>query len=417
METEEKKNIPIRRFPDFANDGEWEKDAFENTFLFLPNNTLSRAELNYENGSTKNVHYGDVLIKFGDCLDVQTNVLPFISDEAIADKLQRSRLQDGDVVIADTAEDETVGKCTEIFNMFGENVVSGLHTIPVRPKKQFAIPYLGFYFNSDSYRKQLLPLMQGVKVMSISKTAISKTIVAYPNLLSEQCKIGSCLSSMDAYITSTKEKLELLITYKKGLMQKLFPAKDQKLPELRFKEFEKDGEWEEKRLGEIVEILDYKRQPVSKINRQKGRYPYYGANGIQDYVSDYIFDGAFVLMGEDGSVINKDNTPVLNWATGKIWVNNHAHVLGENKSCAMLKFVYYSLSMVDVQSIVIGMPPKINQQNMCSISISVPSLSEQRKIAGCLTSIDEMINQYTNKVALLELYKKGLMQQMFPTSK
>ena len=105
--------------PDFANNGEWEKDAFENTFLFLPNNTLSRAELNYEKGSTKNVHYGDVLIRFGDCLDVQTNVLPFISDEAIADKLQRSRLQDGDVVIADTAEDGTVGKCTEIFNMFG----------------------------------------------------------------------------------------------------------------------------------------------------------------------------------------------------------------------------------------------------------------------------------------------------------
>lgn len=209
---------PQLRFPDFVNDGEWKKDTFENTFLFLPNNTLSRAELNYENGSTKNVHYGDVLIRFGDCLDVQTNVLPFISDEAIADRLQSSRLQDGDVIIADTAEDETVGKCTEIFNVSGENVVSGLHTIPIRPKIQFAIPYLGFYFNSDSYRKQLLPLMQGVKVMSISKAAIGKTIVAYPSILTEQCKIGSCLSSMDAYISATKEKLELLKTYKKGLM-------------------------------------------------------------------------------------------------------------------------------------------------------------------------------------------------------
>ena len=169
------------------------------------------------------------------------NVLPFISDEAIADKLQRSRLQDGDVVIADTAEDETVGKCTEIFNMSGENLVSGLHIIPVRPKKQFAIPYLGFYFNSDSYRKQLLPLMQGVKVMSISKTAIGKTIVAYPSLLSEQCKIGSCFSSLDAYISATKAKLELLKTYKKGLMQKLFPVKGKKQPEFRFNEFENDG--------------------------------------------------------------------------------------------------------------------------------------------------------------------------------
>ena len=89
----DKKIIPALRFPDFANDGEWKKDAFENTFLFLPNNTLSRAELNYEKGSTKNIHYGDVLIRFGDCLDVQANVLPFISDEAIAERLQRSRLQ------------------------------------------------------------------------------------------------------------------------------------------------------------------------------------------------------------------------------------------------------------------------------------------------------------------------------------
>lgn len=408
---------PQLRFPDFVNDGEWKKDTFENTFLFLPNNTLSRAELNYENGSTKNVHYGDVLIRFGDCLDVQTNVLPFISDEAIADRLQSSRLQDGDVIIADTAEDETAGKCTEIFNVSGENVVSGLHTIPIRPKIQFAIPYLGFYFNSDSYRKQLLPLMQGVKVMSISKAAIGKTIVAYPSILTEQCKIGSCLSSMDAYISATKEKLELLKAYKKGLMQKLFPAKGKKLPELRFKEFEKDEEWEEKKLGEIVNVLDSQRKPVAKNERMRGKYPYYGANGIQDYVSDYIFDGSFLLMGEDGSVINKDGTPVLHWAEGRIWVNNHAHVMSENCNAAYLKYVFYVLSKVDVQSLVKGIPPKINQQNMRNILLLIPSLPEQEKIASCLSTLDEKINSYKEKIALLGQYKKGLMQQLFPTSK
>ena len=79
-----------------------------------------------------------------------------------------------------------------------------------------------------------------------------------------------------------------------------------------------------KALGDVVEILDSQRKPVTKKDRQSGIYPYYGANGIQDYVNDYIFDGTFLLMGEDGSVINKDNTPVLTWATGKIWVNNHA---------------------------------------------------------------------------------------------
>lgn len=409
--------VPQLRFPDFANDGEWEKDAFENTFLFLPNNTLSRAELNYENGSTKNVHYGDVLIKFGDCLNVQTNVLPFISDEAIADKLQRSRLQDGDVVIADTAEDKTVGKCTEIFNMFGENVVSGLHTIPVRPKKQFAIPYLGFYFNSDSYRKQLLPLMQGVKVMSISKTAISKTIVAYPNLLSEQCKIGSCLSSMDAYISATKAMLELLKIYKKGLMQKLFPAKDQKLPELRFKEFEKNGEWEETKVSEIFHITRGYVLPTSETkNVPDGeyKYPVYSSqttnNGLMGFYNRALFKDA-ITWTTDGA-----NAGTVRFRKGEFYCTNVCGVLISDEGYAN-PCIAEIIGAVSKKYVSLVGNPKLMNNVMAEIPICVPFLPEQRKIADCLTSIDEMINQYSNKIALLELYKKGLMQQLFPTSK
>ena len=84
------------------------------------------------------------------------------------------------------------------------------------------------------------------------------------------------------------------------------------------------------KLGDCCNILDFQRKPVAKGARSNGIYPYYGANGIQDYVSDYIFDGTYVLVGEDGSVITKKGNPVINWATGKIWVNNHAHILGEN---------------------------------------------------------------------------------------
>lgn len=405
------KLIPALRFPDFANDGEWDKDAFENTFLFLPNNTLSRAELNYEKGSTKNVHYGDVLIRFGDCLDVQTNVLPFISDEAIADKLQRSRLQDGDVVIADTAEDEAVGKCTEVFNMSGENVVSGLHTIPVRPKKQFAIPYLGFYFNSDSYRKQLLPLMQGVKVMSISKTAISKTIVAYPNLLSEQCKIGSCLSSMDAYISATKAKLELLKTYKKGLMQKLFPAKGKKLPELRFKEFEKDGEWEEKKYEDCLDYEQPQSYLVSSENYKKTGVPVLTAG--KTFILGFT-DETFGVYTKLPVIIFDDFTTDSRFVDFPFKAKSSAMKMLSVKEGYDLRFIFATMQNNEFK-------PHDHQRHWISIyskfKVEIPSLAEQRKIAGCLTSIDDMINQYTNKVSSLELYKKGLMQQLFPTSK
>ena len=100
---------------------------------------------------------------------------------------------------------------------------------------------------------------------------------------------------------------------------------------------------EYKPLGEICEILDSKRRPVSKGDRTAGIYPYYGANGIQDYVDDYIFDGYFLLVGEDGSVINEDKSPILNWAEGKIWVNNHAHILKECSDIALLRYMFYAL--------------------------------------------------------------------------
>lgn len=257
----------------------------------------------------------------------------------------------------------------------------------------------------------------GAGLRHITKSDFEDIRISVPKDIAEQRCIATCLSALDEMLAATNEKLEQLKAYKKGLMQKLFPAKGKKLPELRFKEFEKDGEWEEKKLGEIVNVLDSQRKPVAKNERMRGKYPYYGANGIQDYVSDYIFDGSFLLMGEDGSVINKDGTPVLHWAEGRIWVNNHAHVMSENCNAAYLKYVFYVLSKVDVQSLVKGIPPKINQQNMRNILLLIPSLPEQEKIASCLSTLDEKINSYKEKIALLGQYKKGLMQQLFPTSK
>lgn len=151
-------------------------------------------------------------------------------------------------------------------------------------------------------------------------------------------------------------------------------------------------EW--KKLGEVCEILDFKRKPITKSKRVFGEYPYYGANGVQDYVNDFIFDGTFILMGEDGSVINQDNTPILHWVQErKIWVNNHAHVLGELDSKYILKYIYYFLTTVDVSSIVKGMPPKINQGNMRNINIPIPSLEAQEKIVETLDKFTNYVNE------------------------
>lgn len=137
-------------------------------------------------------------------------------------------------------------------------------------------------------------------------------------------------------------------------------------------------------LGETVRILDSQRKPITRGKREAGPYPYYGANGIQDWVSGYLFDGAFLLLGEDGSVINRDGSPVLTWAEGKIWVNNHAHVLAEKEETALLRYVYFYLQTHDVTSLVRGVPPKLNQANLKSIRIPVPPLEVQREIVRTL---------------------------------
>ena len=143
------KHIPRLRFPEFQNEGAWNESLFGDLFMFLPNNTLSRADLKEGAGNVYNVHYGDVLIKLNAYTDIQSEKLPAIKNVADISKYQNARLQNGDIVIADTAEDETVGKCTEIGNTQETVVVSGLHTIPCRPKMKFAQAFLGYYINSN----------------------------------------------------------------------------------------------------------------------------------------------------------------------------------------------------------------------------------------------------------------------------
>ena len=188
----------------------WEQRKVGDCFLSLQNNTLSRAELSDENGTVMNVHYGDVLTKFSECLDVSKDRLPFIKKQFFMDKFKTSYLKNGDVIVSDTAEDETVGKCIEIIGMTNQKVLSGLHTIPLRPKEQFATGYLGFYLNSSAYHRQLKPLMQGIKVTSISKSAMLDTVIKYPSDIWEQTLIGQYFMSLDNLITLHQRKIILI---------------------------------------------------------------------------------------------------------------------------------------------------------------------------------------------------------------
>ena len=189
----------------------WEQRKLGECFDFMQNNTLSRAELQAGRGAAINVHYGDVLIKYGEYLDIAIESLSYISNQSIVDKFKGSLLADGDIIMADTAEDETVGKCSEIAGLQGQAALSGLHTIPLRPKMKFESGFLGYYMNSGAYHDQLLPLMQGIKVTSISKSAVKDTEISYPLEKSEQAAIGRFFIQLDNLITLHQRKFMLFI--------------------------------------------------------------------------------------------------------------------------------------------------------------------------------------------------------------
>lgn len=142
-------------------------------------------------------------------------------------------------------------------------------------------------------------------------------------------------------------------------------------------------------LEQCCNILDRKRKPVTKSSREAGKYPYYGANGIQDYVSDYIFDGTFILVGEDGSVITDRGTPVVTWASGKIWVNNHAHII-EGNGTVLLRFLYHYIQTIDVSPLIHGNIPKLTGGDFRALTIPVPPLEVQREIVRILDTFTEL---------------------------
>ncbi len=152
-------------------------------------------------------------------------------------------------------------------------------------------------------------------------------------------------------------------------------------------------EWKEYKLGEVVDILDYKRIPLSSKERstRHGTYPYYGAQGIIDYIDDYIFDGTYLLIAEDGENLKSQKQDVAQLASGKFWVNNHAHIVDSNGKCD-IRYICYLLNTLDLSGYITGSAqPKLNQANLVKISITLPSLETQKRIADCLSIFDDKI--------------------------
>ena len=254
-----------------------------------------------------------------------------------------------------------------------EDTVTNQQINSIVPNSNFNYLFL-YYLMQREGRKLNYLSKNSTAVPIINKSEFSNLKVYAPSI-NNQIKIANILDSYDQKI-ETNNKISANLEAQAQAIFKYYFIDFEPFADGKFIDSDlgpiPEG-WEVTNLGKVINIHDSKRIPLSKMQREQMEkiYPYYGANGIIDYVDDYIFDGTYLLMGEDGTVVDENNHPILNYVNGKIWVNNHAHVItGKNRST---EFIYILLSQTNIQNIVTGaVQLKINQTNLKSIKVINP---------------------------------------------
>lgn len=272
----------------------------------------------------------------------------------------------------------------------------------ILPKKGYNIRYIGYCLQSLDLSKY----KQGAAIPHIYFRDYGERFVNVTDNDEEQQAIVSRLDAAFAKIDALKANAEKQLNDARALFQ----------AELSESMMPKEG-WEEKTLPDISENLDSKRRPVTKGKRESGKYPYYGASGIVDYVSDYIFDDDLLLISEDGANLLARSTPIAFSVSGKIWVNNHAHIL-KFKDIYTQYFVEYYFASIKLDEYVTGAAqPKFSQKNMNKLPLWIPPLSEQQQIVAHLDALSakvkelEKINEQTQKEC--NALKQAMLREIF----
>lgn len=404
---------------------DWELQTFDETFRVISNNTLSRENLNNRGGAVRNIHYGDILTKFPEVLDCNEEEIPYVNELSLLSS-STQLLQDGDIVVADTAEDETVGKVIEVQNLGDSKLVAGLHTIPCRVKKgDFAPGWLGYYMNSDLFHNQILPYITGIKVSSISKGDISETLILVPPF-DEQEKIVQSLNKIQLLMTAETKVVNKVKLVKNGCLSKMFPQKDDTVPEMRLPGFTEA--WEQRKLIEVCDYVDYRGKTPTKT--EDGIFLVTAKNvkdGFIDYETskEYISENAYEKVmrrgkPEIGDVLITTEAPCGNVAQvnkadialaqriikyrGHIGVVDNTYLKHYLLSPEFQKILNAKSSGGTVQ----GIKGSILHQQ----KIIYPSYEEQKKIGQHMDSLDHLITLHQCKCDKYSNIKKGMMSDL-----
>lgn len=380
----EQKAVPNIRFNVFED--KWKKEKLDNMVGVIMGQSPSSS--NYHNNQ---VNHSMILIQGN--ADLENNkIKPRLWTTQITKKTIPN-----DIILTVRAPVGEVAK-----NDF--NAVLGRGVAALRGNK-----FLYYYLEKIKQIGYWNRISAGSTFMSISSDDIKEVEINLPTC-TEQEYIYNLFTKLDKLLDLQQQKIDKLDLLKKALLQKLFPKHDAKIPELRFQGFEDD--WNEKRLNSITKRLDSYRKPITANKRLSGQTPYYGANGIQDYVKGYTHEGEFVLIAEDGANDVK-NYPVR-FVKGYIWVNNHAHVLQAKASISNNLFLSYSLKNKNLLPYLVGSGRmKLNADVLMNLLLKIPSFKEQQKIGNLLSKVDQLIELENKKLHNLQQVKKCLLQNMF----
>lgn len=407
---------PALRFPDFLNDGEWEVKRLGEIAEFYKGKGIPKSEAS-DKGQTPCIRYGELYTNYKEVIDETQSFTDIPTEELFLSKAN-------DVIIpssGETKEDISTASC-----VLKDNIALGGDINVIRTPHNGV--FLSYYLN-NAKKGDIAKIAQGVSIIHLYNDQLKNLRITLPSI-EEQKKIADCLTALDELIAATNERLEQMKAYKKGLMQKLFPAKGKKLPELRFKEFKKDGEWTVKGLGEVTKV-------VNRRNKSNRNLPIYSISNKDGFVpQSEQFDGLDSnSRGYDISLYKIVTSNTFAYNPARINVGSIGYS-GNIKEC-LVSSLYVCFKTTDEidnsflmyffntsffsqsvdNNVEGGIRSYLFYENFSRIKIMFPSVLEQRRIASCLHATDEEIGSLSRKIAELKMQKIGMMQKMFPTTK
>ena len=362
------------------------------------NNTCARSLMTSDNGKMQNIHYGDILVKFNEIVSLEQTKIDYLTAEG-ENCAPKDYIQNGDIVIADTAEDETVGKMIEVQDVGQQKVVAGLHTILYRPPSNlFARGWLGYWMNTTAYHSQLNQYMTGIKVLSLSKSSLANTLIHYPPK-TEQQQIVAALDSVQRYITSLQALIAKYDAVKKATVNLLLKPKNG---------------WRRVKIEDIFDIkvggdLDiayysktktsfYRYEVVSNSLSNRGLYGY---TSLPKFPADSI------------TITGRGNVGHAEYRDDQFDAIVRIVVLTPIGASVCAKFVAELINIMSPFQIESTGVPQLTAPQIAAAIISLPPIDEQKRIVATLDTIDNSIKDLRAQLEKSQAIKQGMMAYFF----